>query len=212
MIKYDFFTRHDDVAREAVTMVNQVHGTDCLVVDQSYKGFSDADALVTKEKGVSLGIITADCAPVLLDGKSDDGCSVIGAVHAGWRGAFSGVCENTVQAMQSIGCQKETITVRVGPCIQQESYEVSEDFYKKFIVQTEKNDAFFERQGEKNNLYFDLSGYIQDRFLCNGLESVFVDGRDTYGLEEDFFSYRRATHQGVIEEGRQISTIMILND
>lgn len=197
----------DSVGGSFLAMVNQVHGNECIIVEGSYKGLPDADAMVTKERNVVLGIVTADCAPVLFEGKTSDGQDVIGSAHAGWRSAVSGVCQNTIDKMVEIGCDKATIKAMIGPCIAQESYEVDGEFYNEF----KGADKFFETSEKEGHFLFDLSGYIEAELLAYGVGSVSVDGQDTYLLDDKFFSHRRSTHRNEKECGRQVSTIMIYN-
>jgi YfiH family protein len=160
------------------------------------------DALVTDRPGVVLGIVTADCAPVLmLDAKAN----VIGAAHAGWRGAHSGVLENTIAAMTELGARIEDIAAVVGPCIQQQSYEVDRPFREKF----EAEDSRFFAEGREGHWQFDLPAFAMMRLERAGLTQIESLGLDTYALEETYFSYRRATHRGEKTYGRQISLIAL---
>ena len=160
----------------------------------------EVDALVTAQSGLVLGIVTADCAPVLL---ADDETGVVGAAHAGWRGAQAGVIGNTVAAMVDLGAERSRIVAAVGPCVAQVSYEVDAPFRAHFDAQ----DARFFAPGREGHWQFDLPSYVADRLRRAGVERVDVLGRDTYGEEDDFFSFRRATHRGQATGGRQISLI-----
>ncbi len=205
MIQHKFLIRDEPVETHGAFLatLDQVHGAECLVVEAPYEGQPQADAFVTKEKNIMLSIRTADCAPVLFSGHDQEGQEIIGAAHAGWRSALGGICENTVRKMEILGCQKETITAKIGPCIAQESYEVSADFKTKFPPQ-------FFKQGEGDTFFFDLAGYITTLLQEEGIKQIVNDGRDTYALNKKFFSYRRATHGGRTEAGRQISSIVII--
>ncbi len=190
-----------------LAMVNQVHGNECIVVDGEYGELPDADAMVTNKKNIVLGVVTADCAPVLFYGKDRDDNDVIGAAHAGWRGAVDGVCQVTIDKILLLGCYKRSIKAIIGPCIGKESYEVDRNFYNQF----NGCDEFFYDSRNDGHFMFDLSKYIESELLNYGIGSVSIDGRDTYLLEDKFFSYRRATHKREKECGRQVSTIMISN-
>ena len=179
--------------------VYQVHSADCVVAgewDDAER--PHADALVSDRPGLLLGILTADCAPVLL---ADGEAGVIGAAHAGWKGALSGVCENTVAAMVRLGARREAICAAIGPCIAQASYEVDEAFAERF-----GGGAFF-APGKPGHWQFDLSGYVAGRLAGAGVGLVEQLRLDTYADAGRFFSFRRATHLGQAAYGRQISLI-----
>lgn len=182
--------------------VHQVHSPDVVVVEEPW---SDdlrprADALVTARPGILLGVVTADCTPVLF---ADRDGAVIGAAHAGWRGAHGGVLENTVEAMVSLGADRAGITAAVGPCIAQPSYEVDEGFRGHFG----EGDARFFAPGRPGHWQFDLPGYVAKRLQSAGVEAVERLDLDTYADPERFYSYRRATHRGEANYGRLISLI-----
>lgn len=191
--------------------VFQVHGSKCIVchepwgVDQR----PEADAMVTDVKGLALGILTADCAPVLFYGFKSNDEIVIGAAHAGWKGALSGVLEETVDAMLSLGAKIETIKGGVGPCISRSSYEVSYDFCEPFIEHHDEAVRFFRSGSKSSCIFFDLSAYCAWRLFQKGVKSITLFDQDTYADEENFYSYRRMTHKGQTEYGRQISAISI---
>ena len=189
----------------------QVHGDDCVTVDATYDptSRSEADAHVTDRAGVALGILTADCAPILFYGFKGDQSPVIGAAHAGWGGALKGVAESTVLAMEGLGAVRETIVACIGPCIAQESYEVSDDFIQPFIDEYPENKAFFKDAERAGHLKFDLVGYNAFKLYKLGLRKVLAKEIDTFFNEEDFFSYRRTTHRKEQDYGRQISVIKI---
>ena len=163
----------------------------------------EADALVTDQPGVLLGILTADCAPVLF---ADPAAGVVGAAHAGWKGAIGGVCEATVEAMLGLGARRERITAAVGPCIAQASYEVDTAFRANFLAQSAVNAQFFAK-GREDHWQFDLSSYVAARLRGAGLGRVETLGIDTYAEEARFYSFRRATHRAEPAYGRQISLI-----
>lgn len=180
----------------------QVHSPDAVIVREPWT-LADrphADALVTDRPGLLLGIVTADCAPVLL---ADRQAGVIGAAHAGWRGAHDGVIAATVEAMQQLGALPERIRAAIGPCIAQGSYEVDDGFRANFGAEAEK----FFAAGAPGHSQFDLEAYVAARLAECGLGTVLSLGLDTYADETRFFSYRRSTHQGEGTYGRQISVI-----
>jgi len=190
----------------------QCHTPDCVIIDTALVSQSErpeADAFVTDKIGVAIGILTADCGPVLFAGKKANGENVVGAAHAGWGGALKGVLENTVAAMVQIGAEPESITACVGPCIAAASYEVQEAFAQPFVIQHEGAEHFFKSARKTGHLMFDLPGYIAYRLSMVGVKGCVLMGHDTYGDEAGFFSYRRATHRGEADYGRQMSAIVI---
>ena len=164
-----------------------------------------ADALVTDKPGVLLGILTADCAPVLL---ADREAGVVGAAHAGWRGALAGVGEACIAAMEGLGARRERIVAAIGPCIGPRHYEVDQGFRELITGYVPDNDRFFS-EGPAGKPHFDLEAYVAARLAAAGLRSVEGLGLDTYAEPERFFSYRRATHLGEADYGRQISLVGI---
>ena len=187
--------------------VRQVHGAKVDIVRQprEWQGAGaasnpEADAMVTDLPGLVLGIVTADCAPVLF---ADVEAGVVGAAHAGWRGAHGGVLENTLDAMESLGASRLRIIAVVGPTIAQRSYEVDGGFRTQF---TNADQRFF-TSGRPGHFQFDLPAYIVHRLQAAGAGRIEDLACDTYGDPERFHSYRRSTHQGEPTEGRQISAI-----
>ncbi|MEO8175630.1 MAG: peptidoglycan editing factor PgeF [Sphingomicrobium sp.] len=187
--------------------VHQIHSAIAVQVEQPWTQDQrpHADAMVTDRPGLLLGILTADCAPVLL---ADVAAGVVGAAHAGWRGAFGGVTDATIAAMEQLGARRERIAAAVGPCIGRASYEVDPAFRLRFIDQDLANQRFFSgAAGDKP--HFDLEAYVVARLTAAGVASVEPLGLDTYDDAARFFSYRRATHRGEEDYGRQISCIAI---
>ncbi|QNN66271.1 peptidoglycan editing factor PgeF [Sphingomonas rhizophila] len=185
--------------------VYQIHSADCVAVEAPW-GDADrprADALVTDRPGVLLSILTADCAPVLL---ADAEAGVVGAAHAGWRGAIGGVTDATIAAMLRLGARIDHIAAAVGPCIAQRSYEVDQDFLERFLDDDAGNDRFF-AGGPGDRPHFDLEAYVVARLAAAGVRQVEALGLDTYHVEDRFFSFRRATHRGEADYGRQVSII-----
>ena len=183
----------------------QIHSADVVMVTTPWPDADRprADALVTDRRGLVLGVLTADCAPVLFH---DAGAGVIGAAHAGWKGAFTGVCEATLDAMETLGARREDIAAVVGPCIAQKSYEVDTAFETRFVEQDAGNERFF-RAGSQGHAWFDLEGYVASRLRDAGVSRVGMLGQDTYAQEHRFYSFRRATHRQEPSYGRQISLI-----
>lgn len=187
--------------------VYQVHSPDCVTVTEPWADDArpQADALVTDRPGLALGIVTADCAPVLL---ADREAGVIGAAHAGWKGAVGGVTDQTIAAMEALGARREAIVAGVGPCIAQSSYEVDQGFVDRFCAEDAANTVFF-AAGRAGHAQFDLEGYVAHRLAAAGIGAVERLGLDTYAPEARFYSYRRATHRGEPAYGRQLSLIAL---
>ena len=185
--------------------VHQVHSADAVYAERPWPQDRrpPADAMVTDKPNLLLGILTADCAPVLL---ADEEAGVIGAAHAGWRGALAGVTDAAVAAMEQLGARRERIAAAVGPCIVQASYEVDDLFRTRFIEQHPGNDRFF-AESALGKPHFDLPGYVLHRLLAAGIGQVEALHLDTYAEPSRFYSYRRATHRGEPDYGRQISLI-----
>ena len=185
--------------------VHQVHSADVVYVEQAWpqEERPNADAMVTDKPGLLIGILTADCAPVLL---ADSEAGVIGAAHAGWRGALAGVTDSAIAGMEQLGARRERIVAAVGPCIAQPSYEVDEGFRTRF-VETDLASSRFFAEGPWGKPHFDLSGYVRQRLRAAGIADVETFGLDTYAQADRFYSYRRATHRGEADYGRQASLI-----
>lgn len=185
--------------------VYQVHSADCVTVANPWPDADrpHADALVTDRPGVLLGVVTADCAPVLL---ADHVAGVVGAAHAGWKGAVGGVTDSTIAAMEALGAKRERIVAAIGPCIAQASYEVDAGFRDRVLAGAPDNAQFFSA-GQPERFQFDLEGYVAARLRSAGIGAVQALGLDTYRDPERFYSYRRATHRREADYGRQISLI-----
>lgn len=189
----------------------QQHTADCYYVNQPLDEAQPrpvGDALVTDTPGLALGVLTADCCPILFSGTKEDDSPVIGAAHAGWGGALKGVQRTTVSKMLEIGAKLESIRAIIGPSIAQVSYEVADDFARPFLIQDDDNERFF-MTGKPGHLQFDVPGYNALRLAGVGVHNILLTGEDTYADEARFFSYRRATHHREPDYGRQISAIVI---
>lgn len=184
----------------------QEHGTDVISVTAPWGDDSrpKADAMVTDKPGLVLGILGADCAPVLM---ADAQAGVIGAAHAGWRGALNGVTDAALDAMEKLGAKRERITAAIGPCIAQKSYEVDAGFYRNFCEADPANERFFATGQDADHHQFDLEGYIAARLSACGVSYVACMGEDSYSQPERLFSYRRATHKGEADNGRHMGMI-----
>lgn len=185
--------------------VYQVHSPDCVTASAPWPdaGRPHADALVTATPGLLLGVVTADCAPVLL---ADRAAGVVGAAHAGWKGALGGVTDSTIAAMEALGATRANIVAAVGPCIAQASYEVDLAFRDRFTAQDAATARFF-APGRPGHCQFDLEGYVAARLESAGIVRVDRLGADTCADPARFYSFRRATQRGEAAYGRQIALI-----
>ncbi|MEN8195400.1 MAG: peptidoglycan editing factor PgeF [Pseudomonadota bacterium] len=195
----------------ALKTVYQVHGTEVAMADRNWDPTNAprADAMVTDRPGIAIGILTADCVPVLFAGQTPDGRKVIGGAHAGWRGAVSGVLDSTVAAMEKLGAARDTIRAAIGPCIGVKSYEVGPEFPKPFLDQDPQNARFFRPGIRKRHPMFNIAGYVEHRLASLFIEQVGWVDADTCADEERFFSYRRKMLTGEPDYGRELSAITI---
>ncbi|TCV74358.1 hypothetical protein EDE05_103113 [Neorhizobium sp. R1-B] len=191
---------------EKLATVHQVHSPDVFVVDATYSGERpQADAMVTSVSGVVLGVLSADCGPILF---ADAENGVVGAAHAGWKGALGGVLENTVEAMVSLGAAREKIAAVLGPSIGPQSYEVGPEFIDRFLAVDPSYEIFFTPSAKPEHFMFDLPALTMRRLAAAGIQAENL-GLDTYPDAGRFFSYRRTTHAQEPDYGRQISAIAI---
>jgi YfiH family protein len=209
----DAVRRNRDLARDgllpgaALVTVHQVHSPDVVTVTApiAEDARPPADAMVTDRPGLVLGILTADCVPVLF---ADATAGVVGAAHAGWKGAIAGVTDATIAAMAALGADPARIACAIGPCIGRASYEVSEDFALRFTAQDAANDRFF-TPGRAGHLQFDIAAYVAARLAGAGIGRIAMLDEDTYSQPARFYSYRRSCHRGEADYGRQISMIAL---
>lgn len=227
-IKYNFFGKNclierdledrenlNDSLKEAgfesvkTLFVNQIHSDKVVVIDSPQKIYGEqnlpkADAIISNQTNINIAVITADCAPILL---FDEKNKIIGAVHAGWKGAKLGIIKNAVFEMKNLGAKN--IKAVIGPMIQQKSYEVSQDFYDDFLLENKENEQFFLKGKIDGKYLFNLNSYVENKLIEEGIEEIQNQKIDTYQEEEKYFSYRRATHQTLIDCGRNVSAISL---
>ncbi len=195
-----------DLPLEKLATVHQVHSPDVAIVDENYSGTRpQVDAMVTATPGVAIGVLSADCGPILF---ADGEAGVIGAAHAGWKGALTGVLENTIDAMITLGARRENITAVLGPSIGPKSYEVGPEFLERFLGFDPAYAEFFTPSPKDGHKMFDLPALTISRLKAAGVEAASLD-LDTYPDADRFYSYRRTTHAGEPDYGRQISAIAI---
>jgi hypothetical protein len=201
-----------DATPDRMVTCHQIHSAETVVVGDGDgrapwrpSDAPKADAMATREAGITLAVLTADCAPVLF---ADAGAGVVAAAHAGWRGAVTGILESTIDAMCGLGARKNSIVAAVGPCIAQESYEVGPEFPAPFLEHDTNASSFFTSGRRADHWQFDLDGYVVARLRDAGLAAVAESPSDTYADEQRFFSYRRSCHHGETDYGRSLSAIV----
>jgi YfiH family protein len=194
---------------DVIQFVNQVHGADVITIDAHSKIHGDqnlpkADAIVTTLEKVVIGVFTADCAPIFL---YDEEKKIVAVIHAGWKGAKNGVIKSTIAEMKKLGAKN--IIALIGPMIQQKSYEVSQEFLDDFTSENVGNKIFFVDGKKAGKYMFDLPSYLEKELRKENVSEIKNSGIDTYENEKEFFSYRRSTHRGEADCGRNISVIAL---
>jgi YfiH family protein len=201
---------------EHLLSLRQIHSPKAVIIDAPFPAAPpQADGMVTNHRGIALSALSADCGPILM---AEEKAGVIGACHAGWRGALCGIAEATINAMEEIGARRSEITAVLGPCISQPNYEVGEDFRENLIAEDERYDQFFRllplggdpaSLGAPRRPHFDLKAFILFRLEQAGLSRIAAFADCTYAQEKDYFSYRFNSHNGISGYGRNISAIML---
>jgi YfiH family protein len=194
------------VTPEHFLSVHQIHSPDAVMATGPWQGDKPrADALVTRTEGIALGVTAADCGAILL---VDPTARVIGAAHAGWKGALTGVLESTIDAMEKLGAERGGIVAAIGPLIRQPSYEVGPEFVERFLDADAENGVFFLPGERDGHAMFDLAGFIRMRLENAGVLMIDDTGIDTYS-DERFYSYRRSVHRGETDYGRHVHAIAL---
>jgi YfiH family protein len=198
------------VGPEHFLSVWQIHSPDAVVVTGPWQGTTrpQADAMVTRTEGLAIGVTAADCGPILF---VDPNARVIGAAHAGWKGALTGIVQSTVDAMEKLGAERGGIVAAIGPLIRQHSYEVGGEFVERFVEHDAENALFFVPSTREGHAMFDLAGFIRTRLENAGVLMIDDTGVDTYS-DERFYSYRRSVHRGEPDYGRHVHSIALLPD
>ena len=195
------------INQERLSLMHQTHSNKVIIINKKNKNSKkfNSDALITKMKGVALGVVTADCVPIILyDIKNQ----IIGCIHAGWKGASSGIIENTIKKFKKLNSNNK-IFASVGPCIGKKSYEVDVNFYKKFISKSKKNAVYFSKKN-RNKKLFNLRKYVNNKLIKLNVKVDHVN-HDTFKEKSKFFSYRRSQKLGENDYGRCISVINLTN-
>ncbi len=198
-----------NITASNILLLNQVHGSEVAVIDLAAKIYGNqdlpkADAIVTNLPNIVIGLFTADCAPILF---FDEEKNIVAAAHAGWRGAKLGVIKSVVDAMQKLGAKN--ISAKIGPMIQQDSYEISQEFLDEFLSEDASNESFFANGAHADKYLFNLPKYIEKKLRESGVKKIENLEVDTYKNEKDFFSFRRSAHRGEKDCGRNLSVIAI---
>ena len=193
-----------NIQTDSLIMMQQTHSNKVEIIkEDNISKKVKCDAMITKSNKIALGVLTADCVPILIYEKNKN---IIGCIHAGWKGAFTGIIENTVDKIKDMDGDIEKLIFSIGPCISKENYEVKEDFYSKFIKSSKNNEIFFYSKDNKS-LNFDLRGFINKKIKDIGVQEVENINIDTYASHNDYFSHRRAKKLGQDDYGRCISVI-----
>ncbi|MCK6418251.1 MAG: peptidoglycan editing factor PgeF [Alphaproteobacteria bacterium] len=196
-------------ARDLVTLY-QVHGATCLYMGAPLLGERpQADAVFTDQPGLALGVLTADCVPVLFYGQNTQGRRAVAAAHAGWRGALGGILESTIRMFADHGFGPQDIRAAIGPAIGQASYEVGDEVFQTFVEQNKSYAKLFKRNINKDSYQFDIKSFCYDLLLHKKLQNIYLSHCDTYAESDAYFSYRRTTHRGEKDYGRQVSVIAL---
>ena len=189
-----------------IFLLHQIHSNKFIYIDEKYKSKikPKADAIITNQRNLPIAVLTADCAPILI---CDNKKNMIAAIHAGWKGAYKDIIKKVIKFMIKKGCNVEDITAVIGPSIATKSYEIKQDFIKKFIRKDKKNETFFKKIKNKN--YFNLNKYIYSQLKNLKVKNIDVINKDTFNVKNNFFSARRSISLGENDYGRNISIIMI---
>ena len=195
-----------DKKSKNIILLHQMHSNKFIYIDKNHniKKKFKADAIITNKKRLPIGILTADCVPILI---YDDITKMIAAIHAGWKGAYKGIINKVINFMLKKGCDKKNIHAVIGPCITQKSYNVKKDFLRKFVKKNKKNSVFFKKR--KNLIYFDLPGYVKSQLKFNKILNIDHININTFDTKNNFFSARRSLRLNHDDYGRNISIIMI---
>ena len=203
----NFVAKNSGVDKGNLKLMNQIHSNKVIIIDKNNINNINfkSDALITKIKNIAIGVLTADCVPVIL---YDEVNQIIGCIHAGWKGAISGIVENTLSSFANLN-NNNKIYAAIGPCIGKKSYQVGKEFYLNFLSKSKENDIFFIKIN--NKFYFNIRKYVENKLLLNGVFQVDNIDLDTFQDSQNFYSYRKSRILGQADYGRCISTICLKN-
>jgi len=190
-----------------IILLNQMHSNKFHFIDKKLtfiKNKFQGDALITNKKNIAIGVLTADCAPILIYDKNK---KMISAIHAGWKGAYKGIIKKVIDFMLKKGCSLNNMTAVIGPCISMKNYEIKKNFINKFMKKDKKNKIFFKKIGSKT--YFSLNKYINYQLKCLNIRNIEIINKDTFDIKNNFFSARRSISRNETDYGRNISIIVI---
>ena len=190
-----------------IFLLNQIHSNKFIYIDKNFKLAKKkfyADAIITNQKKLPIGVLTADCVPILI---GDNISKMVASIHAGWKGAYKGIVNKVINFMLKKGCKRKNIYAAIGPCITQKNYNVKEDFLNRFLKKEKKNKIFFKKR--KNIIYFDLPNYVKSQLRINKISNIDLINTDTFDYKNNFFSARRSLRLKHADYGRNISIIMI---
>ena len=202
-----FVAKNSGVDKDKLKLMSQTHSNKVIIIDKNNINNNNfkSDALITKIKNIAIGVLTADCVPVIL---YDEVNQIIGCIHAGWKGAISGIVENTLSSFATLN-NNNKIYAAIGPCIGKKSYQVGNEFYLNFLSKSKENDIFFIKIN--NKFYFNIRKYVENKLLLNGVFQVDNIDLDTFQDSQNFYSYRKSRLFGQADYGRCISTICLKN-
>ena len=191
---------------KSIFLLHQIHSNKFVYINKknTFKSKPKADAVITNQTNIPIGVLTADCVPILI---CDEKKKLVAAIHAGWKGAFKGIVNNVISFMHKKGCKKKSIFAAIGPCIGRKSYNVKDDFKKRFLKKDISNKTYFSYK--KNTIYFDLANYVRSQLKLNKITNIDMKNIDTFNKKNNFFSARRALRLKHDDYGRNISIIMI---
>jgi len=190
-----------------IILLNQIHSNKFYYINKRSKfknKIFKGDALITDKKNIPIGVLTADCAPILIH---DQNKKMVAAIHAGWKGAYKDIVKNVIKFMIKKGCSPNHMTAVIGPCIAVKNYEVKQDFIKKFIAKDKISKVFF--RNLRNKTYFSLNKYVYSQLKSLNIKNIEINNKDTFAIKNNFFSARRSIGRNESDYGRNISIIMI---
>ena len=190
-----------------IYLAKQIHSSKYIYIDKNYSKKLkriEADAIITSKKLLPIGVLTADCVPILIADKRN---TIVAAIHSGWKGAHKGIIEKVIKFLKKKGYEPENLIAAIGPCISQKNYEVKDDFKKKFLKKDKKYCVFF--KNSNNKIFFNLRKFVQDTLKNNGIKSIDIINKDTFDISNNYFSARRSISLNQDDYGRNISLIMI---
>ena len=196
-----------NIEKKQLTLMHQTHSNKAEIVNDKSPERIYSDAILTKNSSLALCVLTADCAPILIYEKRE---KIIGCIHAGWKGAFTAIIENTIEKLKELNGKPQELVVSIGPCISQKSYEVKKDFYLTFMKKVKENDLFFKKK-DKDSFNFDLRAFLNKKFKDCGVYQIENIKIDTFAIKNEYFSHRRARKLGENDYGRCISVIKKIN-